>query len=727
MKTLFLRGGMPKLQASADTVAFDGCAYTGGVMFPTCDDVPAGTPIVVDLDSIVIPSPVRPVLDDHDQSTDGVIGETSQLKVENYTLPVKGVLYPQKPRTKDKILSAKRHRWQLSIGLDNYRVEHIAAGRSVSVNQRVFHGPVAVIRNGYLTDLSFVAVGGDDLTWAKIAAARARRIRAKQLSAGAGIMGFEQWCMDRFGIDAATLTAEQKAKFQALFDAEMADAAEDATEAAALEASKGGSADGETVAAGMTAGRAAASTVQAHSRAGIVEARRVAAIGRIAGDDEDLYTEAVEKDWSIQQTRDAKELKSLRAGRAKPSGIASNPGEHDLSLESDTIQAAILVTSGMGVDRVGKLFAGRQHSERIMNEALSEEYRGMSFQRLFDRSIREAGATPPSNREGKTFLEAARGANRQLKAAGFTTMSISYILENVAQKTLLDGWDSMQSKWKEFCAVRSNVDFKPHSRYALDFTGQFRKVTPKGELQHVSMSDAKYTSQLNTFGAVVTLDRQTYINDDMGAFTARLAELGMLGAQSVEEAVFTLLMSSIGSFFSTTNKNYLSGGSSALSVDSLSLARALFSNMVGPNQKPINVDMQKLLVGTALQTTADTLYRSESIQLASTTAKTPTKNPFFNRFVPIVSPYLNNTAIKAMDDAGNYSAISGQSDTLWFGFAQQGNRSALSVAFLNGSQSPTVESQPSPSIEILGEEYRAYIDYGVATEDYRLAVCSAGA
>ena len=80
-----------------------------------------------------------------------------------------------------------------------------------------------------------------------------------------------------------------------------------------------------------------------------------------------------------------------------------------------------------------------------------------------------------------------------------------------------------------------------------------------------------------------------------------------------------------------------------------------------------------------------------------------------------------------MDDAGNYSAISGQSDTLWFGFAQQGNRSALSVAFLNGSQSPTVESQPSPSIEILGEEYRAYIDYGVATEDYRLAVCSAGA
>ena len=209
MKTLFLRGGMPKLQASADTVAFDGCAYTGGVMFPTCDDVPAGTPIVVDLDSIVIPSPVRPVLDDHDQSTDGVIGETSQLKVENYTLPVKGVLYPQKPRTKDKILSAKRHRWQLSIGLDNYRVEHIAAGRSVSVNQRVFHGPVAVIRNGYLTDLSFVAVGGDDLTWAKIAAGRARRIRAKQLSAGAGIMGFEQWCMDRFGIDAATLTAER--------------------------------------------------------------------------------------------------------------------------------------------------------------------------------------------------------------------------------------------------------------------------------------------------------------------------------------------------------------------------------------------------------------------------------------------------------------------------------------------------------------------------------------
>ncbi len=724
-------GTLAKLTAEASTVRFEGSAYNGGIMYPTVDGLDPGTAVVVDLDTLNIPNPVRPVLDEHDVSNDGVIGETKEFAVRksDYTIPVTGVLYPDKARAKN-LMSAKDHRWQLSLGIEQFTQEKIAAGRTVRVNGRLFTGPLVVARNGYLTDLSFVAVGGDDTTWARIAAARAtRRLRA---GLGDESMTFEQWLLETYGLEAGSLTPEQTAKFQAVFDASMSMSAEDDTDPEKkIEANDGTDPEKKIEAKKVAANRTRRASASNGVDAFRIEARRITGIQRIAKDHPDIVDQAIAEDWDLEKTKDRVELHALRAERSQPGSIANGykiDSKTDVTLQSDTIQAALLLTSGMPENRVAKLFAKRGNGERVMNDATDEEFRGMSFQRLFDRCIRISGDTAPSNREGKSFLEAARSSNSKLKAAGFTTMTLSYILENVAQKTLLDGWDSMQAKWKEFCATRSNVDFKPHARYALDFTGQFRRVTPKGELQHVSMSDARYTSQLDTKGAIVTLDRQTYINDDLGAFTARLSELGMLGAQSVEEAVFTLMMASIGSFFAVGNNNYISGAASALSVTSLATARSSFAKQVGPNSKPINVTMQKLVVGSVLETTAVEIYGSQNIfPTGTSTAKIPTQNPFYNQFPPIMSPYLNNTAIKAQDDAGNLSAISGQSDTLWFGFGQQGNRAALSVAFLNGAQSPTVESQPAPEIEILGEQWRAYIDYGVATEDYRLGFCSAGA
>jgi hypothetical protein len=173
--------GMVRLRASAGKGRtfreFSGSAYNGGVMYPsiTAGGVTSTMAIVLDLDSLTIPNENRPVLDDHDETTDGVIGQTTMLAVRksDYTLPVAGVLYTRKARSQ-KILSASDggHRWQLSVGTDNFQIEEIPAGQSVRVNQRTFHGPVCVARNAYLTDLSFVAVGGDDTTFAVIAAGR---------------------------------------------------------------------------------------------------------------------------------------------------------------------------------------------------------------------------------------------------------------------------------------------------------------------------------------------------------------------------------------------------------------------------------------------------------------------------------------------------------------------------------------------------------------------------
>src|SRR5690606_19636189 len=113
-----------------------------------------------------------------------------------------------------------------------------------------------------------------------------------------------------------------------------------------------------------------------------------------------------------------------------------------------------------------------------------------------------------------------------------------------------------------------------------------------------------------------------------------------------------------------------------------------FQDQVDDNGKPILMSAKVLLVGTPLGTTARTLLRSEKLIDGSSTDKQPEANPHHRSLDLAVSPYLNNTSITDQD--GN--ALSGQSDTQWYLFANPMVRAAINVGFLNGQRMPTIQS-----------------------------------
>lgn len=747
---------------------FDGIAYTGGIFFPEGIDGPA----VVDLKTMRVPKQTRPVNAEHDQSNFGLIGQTTSIDASRGRLAVKGWVYTQKPKAREIIdCHDAGHEWQLSIEADQYTTEKIAAGRTINVNGRDLTGPFTLCRGAYLTAIGFVTVGGDDLTSVSIAASRlvpsppssGERARVRGSSPapssrpssvpslkGSLAMTFEQWLKD-LGFDAAALSAPQLEKMRALFDGEQAALeASSATTAADEPPMTANRRDDDTFLARvgrtgrveriagsrgtrtprrerLAARRAEEASIEATRNATRDETLRIMAINRLTAaregmtptqiaENQTLAEKAIKENWSANDV----ELIQLRAGRSQQSVASSRdntPNETDVQV----LEASLLISSGMQANRVGRYF-----SEQVMNQAVSREHRGATLHVLADRAIDASGERFRGSRKGEGYMTAARNANRALKASGMTTLAISYILENVAQKTLLDAYEAAEAVWKEFCAIRSNVDFKPHSRYSLDFTGAFRKVNASGQLQHVGMTDSKYSSTLETKGAIVTLDRQTWINDDLGAFASRLSDLGLLGSESIMEAVFVLLLAGIGSSWASGNGNYISGTDSALGISGLTAAEAAFANQVKANKRPVSVTPSTLLVGTLLKPLADQLYVSRTLNETTTANKGKgVENTFYNKYKPAMSGYLNNSLIKTQDDAGNWVDIANQSSTLWFLLGMSGNRAPMSVAFLNGAQSPTVETQPA-EFEVLGEQWRAFIDYGVAVEDVKLAVCSAG-
>ncbi len=102
--------------------------------------------------------------------------------------------------------------------------------------------------------------------------------------------------------------------------------------------------------------------------------------------------------------------------------------------------------------------------------------------------------------------------------------------------------------------------------------------------------------------------------------------------------------------------------------------------------------------------------------VGSTTADTlkPSGNPFNKSLEVLTSPYLANVT------------YTGYSATAWHLFADPADVAAVEIAYLNGVQSPTIESAEA-DFNTLGVQMRVYFDFGVAFQDPRGATKSKGA
>ena len=732
---LCFRSSEIKLSAEAGpNRAFSGMAYNGGVMFPSMvvggHDVTG--PVVVDLDSLTIPSQNRPVLDDHDDSTDGLIGRTTSLAIENYALPVAGVIYTKKERAK-KILSANDggHQWQLSIGLDQFVIQRVPTGQTVRVNKQDFAGPLTVVRNAYLTDLSFVSVGGDDSTWASIAAKRARSKAKLQagISQGDCEMDFNSWMASTYpDIDVATLNGADLQKYQDEYAMlQLGDEDEDEDKDLTADEKKAAVRAYRRKKARIAAAREkkplggdgasldkmVERAVAAATNATRMEAARIAHIQAMANGDTALAEKAISDGTSAKDF----ELAVLRAGRTKPSGASTKSDDN----EHLVLEAALLVHGGMDTNRVAKYF-----DEKTMDRLTAKKYRGVSLVEVADRLIRLAGVHYEGARNQQAHMIACRNANTKLEASGFTSMSLSSILENAADKVLIDAYQAVETLWQSFCAIRSLNDFKVHSQYALDPLSVFQKVGSQGDFVNLQFGDRKYSLQADSYGVRFKIDFQTWRNDDLGSINNRIATIGSLGASTIDQVVNMLLMQGINNtaMFHAQNRNYDQTSASVLGIAGLTFAETLWANQIRQNGTPLGIKPQQLMVGTALKTLSGQLFTSQKLNEVFTTAQTrtgpaPSDNPFVGRYSPTTNPYFNNTLLKNNTGA-TQQAIPHQDNALWMLLARQGNNAPFHVGFLDGMQSPKIEIIQNQS-EMIGFELAAGMHFGVGYGDPLLA------
>ncbi len=540
-------------------------------------------PVVVDLEGLSLPSQRRPIRFAH--SAYQGVGHTDRIAVEDGRLVAEGVVSRDTPAAREVVASGKRgFPWQASIGAAVRRSEFVRAGQRVTVNGRVFDGPVYVARAATLGEISFVDLGADGNTSARIAA------NAQDDARTNGDTDNKESDVD----------GEQHTNNDAAANTNTND-------------------DATPIAADAGAPAIEAELAAARSRAAD-ELRRQDAIRRVCGDRHaSIAAQAIEDGWSAERA----ELEVLRASRPSTPGVITGAGEKP---RAGVLEAALCQAGGL--DGLEASF-----DEKTL-DAADRRFRGrLGLQDLIMLAAREGG------HDASSFKADPRSA---LQAA-FSTFSLPGILSNVANKFLLDGFNAVEDGWRRVTAIRSVSDFKRVTSYRLTGGFEYQEVGPDGELKHAEVGEESFGNQARTYGRMFSITRADLINDDLGALTAVPRRLGRGAALKLNDVFWSTFLNNA-SFFTAGNNNFISGADTAIGIDALTKAEQLFLDQTDPDGYPMAVSPAILLVPNALLVPASQLMNSTDVREDGNSSKSKyiTSNPHAGKFSVVRSSYLAN-------------------------------------------------------------------------------------
>ena len=427
----------------------------------------------------------------------------------------------------------------------------------------------------------------------------------------------------------------------------------------------------------------------------LAETKRITAIRRVcAGRYPDIEERSITEGW----TQDRTELEVLRASRPKAPAVHVT----DNAIGGRVLEAACVLTAKLA--KVEK-----EYDEKTLDAASRRFRNGIGLQELLLEAARANGYTGWNFRDSRAVLRAAFGQNLQ---AGFSSIDIGGILSNVTNKFLLEGFFSVERTWRNLTAVRNVSDFKTVTSYRLIGKDQYEKVAPGGELKHGTLGEQSYTNKADTYGLLLSIDRRDIVNDDLGAITTVPRKLGRGSGLKINDIFWSIFMNNA-AFFAAGNNNYLTGADTALGIDGLTKAEVAFLNQVDPDGKPIGIMPAVILVPTALSAMGTMLFKSLELRDTTASTKFPVANPHAGKFRVEVSRYLSNTQ------------YTGFSDKAWYLLADPTDLPVIETAFLNGQESPTIETADA-DFNVLGIQMRGYHDFGVALQEPRGGIKAKG-
>lgn len=368
--------------------------------------------------------------------------------------------------------------------------------------------------------------------------------------------------------------------------------------------------------------------------------------------------------------------------RARNKGVSVTMGEAESDKFRAAAQDAVLMAAGIPVADAAP---GAQ------------ELRGYSMIEMARESLRrESGSTV-------NF-----GDNMELaRAAINSTSTFPAIMSNLANKSVMVGFNEAETTYQIWAGKGSNRDFKEAARVALSEAGNLELVPEGGQFQQDFLGEASARTKVATYGKLFSLTRQAIINDDLGLFSKIATKYGSAAKRLVNKMVYAQLTGNVKmqdnvALFDTKHGNVAATGE-ALSVKAIAKAITAMRRQKGiQGEATLNITPKYLVVPPELEVTA---YQIVNSTAAVDGVNSGVVNPYKGRFIVVADAELTDP------DA-------------WYLVADATQHDTIEVTYLNGVETPRLETRQG--FEVDGIEYKVAFDCGVSALDFRGLYKNAG-
>lgn len=297
-----------------------------------------------------------------------------------------------------------------------------------------------------------------------------------------------------------------------------------------------------------------------------------------------------------------------------------------------------------------------------------------------------------------------------LKRAMHSTSDFPALLQSTGQRILMEAYQAAASAIKQIARRSTAVDFRAKSALRLGEAPKLVKVNQNGEITHGTRAEAQESYRLYTYGRLFSITREALVNDDLGAFSDFGRAYGVAAANLEAQVLVDLLVGAAGvgpvmsdtkALFHADHSNLAAPGA-AISDTTLTAARLALRTTKGlDGETLIEVAPRFLVTPAALETTA------QKALAAIYPATTANANVFTNALTLLTDPRLDAKSVAR-----------------WYVFGDPAVAPVLEYSYLQEAQGPVVDSRPG--FDVLGMEFRAYLDFGAGALDHRGAYCNPG-
>ena len=413
--------------------------------------------------------------------------------------------------------------------------------------------------------------------------------------------------------------------------------------------------------------------------------------------------------------------KAMEQERKRTSEITALFRDFDVEGADEAIVMGVSVDEARAMV-MDQLRARNKGVSVTMGEAESDKFRAAAQDAvLMAAGIPVADAAPGANElRGYSMIELAReslqrenvkanfGDNMELaRQAINSTSTFPAIMSNLANKSVMTGFNEAETTFQIWAGKGSNRDFKEAARVALSEAGNLELVPEGGQFQQDFLGEASARTKVATYGKLFSLTRQAIINDDLGLFSKIATKYGSAAKRLVNKMVYAQLTGNVKmqdnvALFDAKHGNVATTGE-ALSVKAIAKAITAMRRQKGiTGEATLNITPKYLVVPPELEMVA---YQIVNSTAAVDGVNSGVVNPYKGRFVVVADAELTDP------DA-------------WYLVADASQHDTIEVTYLNGVETPRLETRQGFDVD--GIEYKVAFDCGVSALDFRGVFKNAG-